>query len=120
MIFRKQIEEQARKAALHFLVCQQIGDQALQSIDAIAALARGAASYFYQYGTIFYLLKASFLGTRQEITDCYGYTFAHTYNYFKDQPPSVIQEVRAKIDAILTADEADQWLRKDRPTTDQG
>jgi hypothetical protein len=73
------IQKHARKDAQAIFAEHQIDQSIRAEPERIRSLAQFEASQFYQHGFIFLILKASFLGNEQEVTNLYKNTFFKTY-----------------------------------------
>jgi hypothetical protein len=73
------IQQHARKDAQEIFAEHQKDRSIKEEPERIRSLAQFEASQFYQHGFIFLILKASFLGNEQEVTNLYKNTFFKTY-----------------------------------------
>lgn len=84
MRLEKYIQKHARKDA-QAIFAEHIIDQSIrEEPERIRSLAQFEASQFYQHGFIFLFLKASLLGSEQEVTNLYKNTFIATYTRDKN------------------------------------
>lgn len=85
MRLEKQIQEHASKDA-QAIFAEHLQDQSIrEEPERIRSLAQFEASQFYQHGFILLFLKASFMGSEQEVTNLYKNTFIATYTHSKNQ-----------------------------------
>jgi hypothetical protein len=81
----KYIQKHASKDA-QAIFAEHLQDQSIrEEPERIRSLAQFEASQFYQHGFILLFLKASFLGSEQEVTNLYKNTFIATYNHEKNE-----------------------------------
>ena len=85
MRLEKYIQKHARKDA-QAIFAEHILDQSIrEEPEHIRSLAQFEASQFYQHGFVLLFLKASFLGSEQEVTNLYKNTFIATYTHDKNE-----------------------------------
>jgi len=85
MRLEKYIQKHAIKDA-QTIFAEHIVDQSIrEEPERIRSLAQFEASQFYQHGFILLFLKASFLGSEQEVTNLYKNTFIATYTHDKNE-----------------------------------
>ena len=85
MRLERYIQKHASKDA-HAIFAEHILDQSIrEEPELIRSLAQFEASQFYQHGFILLFLKASFLGSEQEVTNLYKNTFIFTYMHDKKE-----------------------------------
>ncbi len=85
MRLEKYIQKHARKDA-QAIFAEHLQDQSIrEETESIRSLAQFEASQFYQHGFILLFLKASFLGSEQEVTNLYKNTFIATYTQAKNE-----------------------------------
>ncbi len=84
MRLEKYIQKHAIKDA-QSLFAEHVLDQSIrEQPQLIRSLAQFEASQFYQNGFVLLFLKASFLGSEQEVTNLYKNTFINTYTHEKN------------------------------------
>ena len=85
MRLEKYIQKHAIKDA-QIIFAEHIIDRSIrEEPERIRSLAQFEASQFYQHGFILLFLKASFLGSEQEVTNLYKNTFIATYTRDKNK-----------------------------------
>ena len=85
MRLEKYIQKHAGKDA-QAIFAEHLQDQSIrEEPERIRSLAQFEASQFYQHGFILLFLKASFLGSEQEVTNLYKNTFIASYNHEKNK-----------------------------------
>ena len=85
MRLEKYIQKHASKDA-QAIFAEHILDQSIrEEPERIRSLAQFEASQFYQHGFILLFLKASYLGSEQEVTSLYKNTFVTTYTHYKNE-----------------------------------
>ena len=85
MRLEKYIQKHAIKDA-QAIFAEHILDQSIrEEPERIRSLAQFEASQFYQHGFVLLFLKASFLGSEQEVTNLYKNTFIVTYTRDKNE-----------------------------------
>jgi hypothetical protein len=85
MRLEKYIQKHAGKDA-QAIFAEHLQDQSIrEEPERIRSLAQFEASQFYQHGFILLFLKASFMGSEQEVTNLYKNTFIATYSNEKNE-----------------------------------
>ncbi len=85
MRLEKYIQKHAIKDA-QAIFAEHLQDQSIrEEPERIRSLAQFEASQFYQHGFILLFLKASFLGSEQEVTNLYKNTFITNYTHDKNE-----------------------------------
>jgi hypothetical protein len=73
------IQQHARKDAQTLFAEHQRDQSVREEPERIRSLAHFEAYQFYQHGFVLLFLKASLLGSEQEVTNLYIQTFTETY-----------------------------------------
>ena len=85
MRLEKYIQKHASNDAQAIFAEHKLDQSIRKDPELIRSLAQFEASQFYQHGFILLFLKASFLGSEQEVTNLYKNTFIATYTHNKNE-----------------------------------
>ncbi|HYX48117.1 MAG TPA: hypothetical protein VE843_00110 [Ktedonobacteraceae bacterium] len=85
MRLEKYIQKHASNDAQAIFAEHKLDQSIRKDPERIRSLAQFEASQFYQHGFILLFLKASFLGSEQEVTNLYKNTFIATYTHNKNE-----------------------------------
>ncbi len=79
------IQQHARKDAQILFAEHQLDQSVREEPERIRSLAKFEAYQFYQHGFVLLFLKASLLGSEQEVNNLYTQTFIETYTGLKKE-----------------------------------
>ncbi len=85
MRLEKYIQKHASKDAQTIFAEHKLDQSIREEPERIRSLAQFEASQFYQHGFVLLFLKASFLGSEQEVTNLYKNIFIATYTRDKSE-----------------------------------
>ena len=85
LVFKQLVEYQALIRVSDLEEVRIIAGQPDKQSEEIERLARQEAERFYQSGRILFVLKASWLGTQQQITETYSAKFVEGYQTAREK-----------------------------------
>ena len=93
LVFKQLVEYQALVRVSDLETARIIASQPDKQAEEIKRLARQESEHFYQSGRILFVLKASWVGTHEQITETYFATFVEGYQIAREKNGSSISLV---------------------------
>ena len=87
MLFKQKVTQKAHRQASHFFFDNHMALKPKRTKEEVTHLAQEEAEHFYQQGTLFFLLKASRLGTKEDVIATYQQAFLEDYQTNTQEHP---------------------------------